>query len=164
VDRIHQPEIVPDDDDRALAHERIEKLAWLMDNSIPLGSKFSIGLDPLIGLIPGIGDVVGTLVSTFLIVQAHKAGVAKATLLRMVANVGLDAIVGVIPFFGDLFDFAFKANRRNLELYRESIAGVHDTRRDYVFLGFLLLILAGLLALPIMAIVWLAHYTFPAIY
>ncbi|MEJ7605429.1 MAG: DUF4112 domain-containing protein [Bryobacteraceae bacterium] len=138
----------------------IEKIAWLMDRSIPLGGNYSIGLDPIIGLIPGLGDLFGTLVSSYLVLLAHRAGIPKPTLLRMVANVGIDSIMGTIPFAGDLFDFAFKANARNLELYREAATGNRDTRKDAGFLAILFLLLVVLLAIPITAIVWLAKTFF----
>src|SRR3954453_20377289 len=77
--------------------EIIERLAWLMDNSIPIGGGFRIGLDPIIGLIPGLGDLIGALVSSMIVLHAHRAGIPRSTLLRMVANVGLDAAVGTIP-------------------------------------------------------------------
>ena len=120
-----------------------------MDRSIPLGGKFSIGLDGLLGLIPGFGDVVGGLVSSFIILQAQRAGIPKATLMRMVANVGIDAAVGSIPLLGDLFDFTFKANTRNLELYRAATRGAHDPKRDLGFLAVLVLILLAVIAIPI---------------
>lgn len=131
-----------------------------MDRSIPLGGGYSIGLDPLIGLIPGIGDLIGTMVSSFIILQAHRAGVPKPTVLRMLANVGIDAAVGAIPVAGDVFDFAFKANAKNVELYRQSMAGARDTRRDIGFLLIILLLLGLLIALPVLAIVWLARAVF----
>src|SRR3954447_13092616 len=99
--------------------EVIERLAWLMDNSIPIGGGFRIGLDPIIGLIPGLGDLIGALVSSMIVLQAHRAGIPRSTLLRMVANVGIDAAIGTVPFVGDALDFAFKANQKNLELYRQ---------------------------------------------
>src|SRR4051794_41659668 len=85
---------------QAAAHNWIEKLSWLMDNSIPIGGRYSIGLDPLIGLVPGVGDLIGTIESAFIVLQAHRAGVPKPTLVRMMANIELDSIVGAIPFFG----------------------------------------------------------------
>lgn len=131
-----------------------------MDRSIPLGGGYSVGLDPIIGLIPGLGDLFGTLVSSYVVLLAHRAGIPKPTLLRMVANVGIDALVGAIPFAGDLFDFAFKANARNLELYRDAALGVRDTRQDTAFLITLLLILIAVIAIPIMAIIWLVRAIF----
>jgi hypothetical protein len=148
------------DDDRDDADELIERLSWVMDSSIPIGGKYSIGLDPIIGLIPGIGDLISTAVSGFIIYQARRAGIPKPTILRMMANVGIDAAAGAIPFLGDAFDFAFKANRKNLALYRDAMTGMRDTRRDTGFLLIMLLGLALLLALPILAIVWLAQALF----
>lgn len=132
----------------------IERLAWLMDNSIPLPGGFRIGLDPILGLIPGLGDLLGTLISGAIVLQAHRAGIPRATLLRMVANVGVDAAIGAIPFAGDLFDFAFKANTKNLQLYRESRAGVNNPRRDASFVLLLLLALGLAVAIPILVIIW----------
>ena len=131
-----------------------------MDRSIPLGGGYSIGLDPIIGLVPGIGDLIGTAVSGFIVYHAHQAGAPKATVLRMMVNVGIDSAVGAIPFLGDVFDFAFKANQKNLELYRDSMSGMRDTRRDTTFLIVVLMGLAVLLTLPILAIIWLAQAIF----
>lgn len=132
----------------------IERLSWLMDNSIPLGGGYRIGLDPIIGLIPGLGDLIGTLVSAAIVVQAHQAGISRATVLRMVANVGIDAAIGAIPFAGDAFDFVFKANAKNLKLYRESRAGIHNAEKDALFLVLLLLALGIIVAVPILLLMW----------
>ncbi|MBC7926838.1 MAG: DUF4112 domain-containing protein [Bryobacteraceae bacterium] len=123
-----------------------------MDDSIPLPGGFRIGLDPILGLIPGLGDLLGTLVSAMIVLQAHRAGIARPTLVRMVANVGIDAVVGSVPFAGDLFDFAFKANSKNLKLYRESRAGVRDQRKDVLFLVLLLAGLGLAVAVPLLLI------------
>jgi hypothetical protein len=132
----------------AQADDVIERLAWLMDRSIGIGG-LRIGLDPIIGLIPGFGDVFGALVSTMIITQAYRAGVPKPTVLRMVANTGIDAALGAIPFVGDLFDFAFKANTRNLELYRASVRGHHSQSRDWGFLALVLIGLAVIISIPL---------------
>jgi len=134
------------------ADEVIERLAWLMDNSIPIGGGYRIGLDPIIGLIPGLGDLIGTLVSSMIILQAHRAGISRTTLLRMVANVAIDAALGAVPFVGDAFDFAFKANAKNLQLYRASRAGTHHPRSDALFLVLILLALGIIVAIPIIAL------------
>jgi hypothetical protein len=135
--------------------EFIERMSWLMDRSIPLGGGYSIGLDGILGLIPGVGDFLGAIVSSAIIYRAQKGGIPRSTVLRMVANVGIDAAVGAVPVLGDLFDFAFKANTKNLQLYRESIAGVRDTRRDTAFLVAVLLALGAIVAVPVALIAWL---------
>jgi hypothetical protein len=95
----------------------VERLAWWLDSAITVpGTRFRIGFDALIGLIPGIGDLVGTLLSSYIIAVAASQGVPPAALARMAINVGLEAIVGVVPIVGDLFDAAWKANQRNIRL------------------------------------------------
>lgn len=97
--------------------KRLERLAWYLDSSIPVpGLKFRIGLDGLIGLIPGVGDTVGTIISTYILAEAARLGTPKSVLLKMAFNVALDTLAGAIPFLGDLFDFTWKSNQRNLRL------------------------------------------------
>src|SRR5688572_19744814 len=91
---------------------RLRSLAWLLDNSIPLPGGFRVGLDAIIGLIPGVGDAIGGLISTYLINEARMMGAPRSVLLRMTGNVLLETIIGVIPFAGDLFDAAYKANTK----------------------------------------------------
>lgn len=96
---------------------RIRRIATLMDDSIriPLIGR-RIGLDGLVGLIPGVGDAVSGAVSVYLILEAARAGARKRALARMALNAGLDSLVGAIPVVGDLFDLAFKANLRNARI------------------------------------------------
>ncbi len=99
----------------------LEKLAWLMDRAIPIpGTKFRVGLDAILGLFPGAGDIVTGVIQTGLVLTALKHyRVPKAVAARMAANVLLDTVVGSIPMVGDLFDAGFKANTRNLALLGE---------------------------------------------
>jgi hypothetical protein len=95
----------------------VDRLAWWLDNAITVpGTRFRIGFDALIGLIPGIGDLIGTLLSSYIIAVAASQGLPPSVLARMAINVGLEAIVGVVPIVGDLFDAAWKANQRNIRL------------------------------------------------
>ena len=87
-----------------------------MDSSIRLPGGFRIGWDGIIGLIPGIGDLIGLGVSTWIVLGAARLGAPKATLARMAGNVAIESLVGTVPILGDLFDFAFKANERNMRL------------------------------------------------
>jgi len=88
-----------------------------MDTSIGIpGTRFRIGLDPLLGIVPWVGDVVGALISTYLVWQSARLGAPAATLARMTLNVATETVVGVVPVIGDLFDAGFKANTRNLKL------------------------------------------------
>lgn len=95
---------------------QLRALARLLDNAIPLPGGYRIGLDGLIGLVPGIGDAVGASLSAYIILRAAQLGVSWTTLLRMAGNVLVDGFVGLIPILGDVFDFAWKANQRNMEL------------------------------------------------
>ncbi|MFO7550770.1 MAG: DUF4112 domain-containing protein [Haliea sp.] len=94
----------------------LARYAWLLDSSIRLPFGRRIGLDGIIGLIPGIGDGIGAILSSALIFSAWRMGVPPAILLRMAGNIAIDTAVGTIPIVGDLFDFAFKANQRNVQL------------------------------------------------
>ncbi|TQV71154.1 DUF4112 domain-containing protein [Exilibacterium tricleocarpae] len=91
-------------------------LSWLLDSSIPLPGGYRIGLDGVIGLIPGVGDAIGGGLSAWIFYQAVKLGVPKTVLWRMLANILIDTVVGAIPIVGDLFDFVWKANQKNAEL------------------------------------------------
>src|SRR5690242_16812485 len=95
---------------------RLRSLARLLDDAIPLPGGFRIGLDPIIGLIPGLGDAAGAIIAMFIVVEAASIGVPRSVVLRMGGNVLIDGLIGSIPILGDLFDFAFKANTRNIDL------------------------------------------------
>jgi hypothetical protein len=96
---------------------RLERLAWLLDSSIPIpGTRLSIGLEALIGLVPFIGDLVGVLASCYILAEAARLGVGRRVLARMAFNIALEGLVGLIPFAGDVFDAAYKANQRNVRL------------------------------------------------
>jgi hypothetical protein len=104
------------------ALKRIRKFSRLMDTAIGIpGTKFRIGLDPIIGLIPGAGDIVSTIISGYIIYLATRVGVSNDNLKEMIFNVGLEFVVGTIPLFGDIFDAFYKSNIRNLEILEEHI-------------------------------------------
>jgi hypothetical protein len=97
--------------------DRLRRLAWLLDSSIPIpGTRFSIGLDALIGLVPFLGDLVGIILSSTILIEAARLGASRSVLARMAFNVALEGLVGLVPFAGDLFDAAWKANQRNVRL------------------------------------------------
>jgi Domain of unknown function (DUF4112) len=117
-----KPEILTDDDIRSEAIARLlEKLAWLMDQAIPIpGTKFRVGLDAILGLLPVGGDLLCGLIQSGVVLTALKHyRVPKAVAARMAANVLIDIAVGSIPFVGDAFDAVFKANTLNLKLLGE---------------------------------------------
>lgn len=100
---------------------RLERLVGLLDDRFSLAG-FRFGLDGLLGLVPGVGDTIGALASAYVVLEARRLGAPRSVLARMVVNLLLDYVVGVVPVAGDLFDFAFKANRRNLDLLRRTLA------------------------------------------
>ncbi len=115
----------PPEADRRL--RRLRSIAWFLDRSISLGGKRRIGVDPLIGLIPGAGDWIGALLSLYFLYEGARLGVPAGVLTRMGGNILLEAMFGAVPFLGDVFDFFWQANVRNLELieqnYRPNLEG-----------------------------------------
>lgn len=100
---------------------RLERLARLLDDQFSVGG-FRFGLDGLVGLVPGIGDTLTGFASAYLIFEAWRIGAPRGVLARMLLNVLVDYVVGSIPVLGDLFDFGWKANRRNLALLRKALS------------------------------------------
>jgi hypothetical protein len=145
------------------ALRNIEMLAKLMDNQFQIpGTGIRFGLDPIIGLIPGGGDFAGFLVAAYMLTTLAKNGASGFVLARMVFNIILDAILGTIPVLGDVFDFAFKANQRNLQLMQEHYQeGRHRGgawKLVVPLLLVLLIFLVGLVWLSYKFISWLAGW------
>jgi Domain of unknown function (DUF4112) len=108
---------------------RIDALAAMMDTAVLVpGTNFRFGLDALIGLVPGIGDVVTTLISLYIIKEARALGAPRLLIGRMLANVALDGVVGAVPLVGDAFDVVWRANRRNMRLLRRHLDKVEGSR------------------------------------
>ena len=108
-----------------------ERLARLLDSQFRVpGTRMRFGVESLLGLVPGVGDAAGLALSTVVIVQAVQLGARGATVARMVLNVAVDAVVGSIPLLGSLFDFAFKANNRNVALLQRHGLDPDRTRTE----------------------------------
>jgi len=114
---------------------RIRRLAWWLDQGIRIpGTQIRIGLDPILGLVPGVGDSAGALLGAAILWEGVRAGVPRLTLVRMAANIVLDTAVGSVPVAGDVFDAAWKSNTRNLDLLeRHAIAPSKARRSDRLF-------------------------------
>jgi hypothetical protein len=127
--------------------ERLQRLGYLLDNSIPIpGTRYRIGLETIIGLVPGLGDLVGGGFSAWIILQAARLGAPASLLARMGWNLLVDTAVGAVPLLGDLFDAGFKANMRNLALLERYVRGPAATRRaSRLFMATLALLLVLLL-------------------
>ncbi|NJL40441.1 MAG: DUF4112 domain-containing protein [Leptolyngbyaceae cyanobacterium SM1_4_3] len=122
----------------------MRQLSHVLDNAIPIpGTGYRIGLDPILGLLPGAGDTVAGVLSAYIVVEAARMGVPRETLLRMASNIVLEVVLGSVPMLGDLFDATWKANARNIALL-ESHVDVPQSNRagDHTFLILLILGLA----------------------
>jgi hypothetical protein len=109
-------------DDLASRTRRVQVLAKLLDDSISIpGTPWKIGFDPIVGLIPGIGDLIGAVLSGYIILEAVRAEVPAFTLARMLMNVGIDTLLGAVPGVGDLFDAAWKSNTMNVALMQRHL-------------------------------------------
>jgi hypothetical protein len=159
----------------ALRLDRWNRGAWLFRDStlhgleilldeafvIP-GTGIRFGIDGIIGLVPGLGDVLAGLLSLVIPLAAWIRGVPYVTLARMAANLGIGVLVGSVPLFGDIFDIAWKANRRNYRLLRRHLgAPRRHTGRDWAFLLLLTAVLALIFAIPVALVVclifWFGH-------
>lgn len=129
-------------------------LSRLLDSAFRIpGTDMRIGIDPLLGLIPGIGDFVGSGLSIYIIWLGVQAGAPVPVVLRMAANVALDTLFGAVPLLGDLFDAGWKANQRNVELIEEYLANPRGaTSASYLFVVIVALLLLALVA----GIAWVA--------
>ncbi len=131
--------------------ERLQRLARLWDSAFRIpGTQVRVGLDPLIGLVPGIGDAAGALVASYIVLEAARFEVPGATLLRMIANVAIDAVLGTVPVIGDMFDVGWKANIKNVALIEHHLADPHGAR--HASRAWLLLVIAVLVLLATLGI------------
>ncbi len=139
------------------AETRISYLSTVLDELIRLpGSGIKVGLDPILGLIPVVGDVVSAAAGSWIILEAARFGIPRVVVGRMVVNLVVDLLLGAIPFFGDIFDFFSRSNSANLALFRRHALDEHaSTRGQQAFFVGLLLLLVG--------IIWLAAVLIAAV-
>jgi len=116
-EKVHIPEVI--EPDEKLPHDLValRKFAFFMDEAFTVpGTRMRVGFDALIGLIPGVGDIIGSLLSTWIIAGALRHRVPTAIIVRMVFNIAIDLIFGAVPVAGDVFDFLFEENMKNMRL------------------------------------------------
>jgi hypothetical protein len=157
-----EPPLLPQAAEKPVRAQRIEAppnprlarmrfLSKLLDNSIPLPGGYRIGLDPIIGLVPAVGDFFASLLSFWLIFDAARLGLQKRIIARMALNVVIESMAGTIPILGDIFDAAWKANARNMVLvekhYSPALRGRSARGMAATFLLCLLVFYAGLFTL-----------------
>src|ERR1035438_6318424 len=136
--------------------QTLHRLEILLDEAFRVpGTRIRFGLDGIIGLVPGLGDVLAGLLSLVIPLAAWIRGVPYVTLVRMAANLGIGVLVGSIPILGDAFDIAWKANRRNYRLLQRHLGEPRKhSWRDWSFLLVLMMGLALVFALPVILVVW----------
>jgi len=156
---------------RQLINEQWLKVlaAWLDNVFIVPGTNWRFGLDPIIGPIPIVGDLATTVISLYIIAAAAQMQVPKSTLARMGLNIVIDSVVGAIPFVGNIFDFAWKANARNMQLLERSLAAPPTERRkqsawDWIFLVSLAVGLIVLFIGSMVVAVWIATWIAKAVW
>lgn len=146
---------------RADVERGLDRLSHLMDGLFRIpGTGWRVGLDALVGLVPGVGDFATTAVSFYILAAGVRYRVPKATLLRMAANVGVDYLLGAVPVVGDLFDMAWKSNQMNVELLRRRASVTPEEAKsgrasDWLFLGVILAVLLLLLVGSLAVSFWL---------
>ena len=138
--------------------ENLDILSHVLDDFIPIpGTSIRFGLDGIMGLIPGIGDMMGGIASCIIIVASWVRGVPYPVLVRMIVNVVIEVGAGAVPVAGDMFDIAWRANRRNYALLTGSLLEPRKvTRASWFFLAGLCVFLMVLVIVPTLVIAWLA--------
>lgn len=141
---------------------RLRRLSYMLDSAIPIpGTRFRFGLDPLLGLLPGAGDFLGTALSAYIVVEAARLGLPRPALVEMVSNILFETVLGTVPVVGDFVDAGWKANVKNIRLLEEHLDVPQQRRQkaDWFFiallLGGLLLIVMLVAALSAMILRWL---------
>lgn len=162
-DKLHIPEVIEPDEQLPRDLVALRKFAFLMDQAFPIpGTHIRVGFDAVLGLIPGIGDVIGAVLSTWIIAGALRHRVPGHVILRMVWNIVVDLIFGAVPVAGDVFDFLFEENMKNMRL----LEAHRDRRRPprsgrqiafilAIIVAFLVVVALALLAGVIAVVFWL---------
>ncbi len=148
--------------DQARRLDALRSIRRLLDDAYRIpGTPIRFGWDPLIGLIPGLGDLVTGVLSCAIIVEAHRMRVPRVVVARMVLNIGIDLIVGVLPLVGDAADVFWKANSRNMALLeRHAAVEAPASIGDWVFVIGILAFVVVMAVLPLIVMYWLVHRIF----
>ena len=135
----------------------LRNISRLLDSAFVVpGTEYRIGLDPILGLVPGLGDLTSPLFAIALLWQSRDLGIPRVVQLRMIFNVAIDALVGLLPVAGDLFDFAWKANDRNIVLLeRHAYEHRRPSATDWLVVSGMILLLLVIAAVPFLLAGWL---------
>ena len=136
--------------------ELLRRVARALDSAVPVpGTSFRFGLDPILGLIPGVGDLVSPLFALGILFHARALRVPRVVQLRMIFNVAIDVLTGFVPLVGDLFDFAWKANNRNMALLERHAYEEHEASTgDWAFVAVSVALLVVIAAVPFLLLGW----------
>ncbi len=130
----------------------VRTLARMLDSAVPIpGTQIRIGAESVFGLIPVVGDIAGAALSGYIVLASARLGAPAPTIVRMLVNIGIDTIVGAVPILGDMFDVAYRANMRNVELLDSHLGESLETRRANRWV--VVAVVAALLLLAVGAVV-----------
>lgn len=135
----------------------LRKWSVLLDSAFRVpGTNMTFGLDPIFGLIPGLGDLTTPFFAAILLLHAVRMRIPRVVQLRMVINAAIDLAIGIVPVVGDFFDFGWKANVRNLALLeRYAQPGSKASRGDWIFVLGVIAVLFTVTVVPIIFMAWL---------
>lgn len=158
-----EPEIIPPRKRLRfeITDQQMEYLASLLDDVFRVpGTNIRFGLDPIVGLIPGLGDFITGAMSFIIVYGAWQRGLPKVTMVRMFTNIAIDTLVGIVPVAGDTFDVFWKSNRMNYNLLMRAKGGIKTSHsvRDWLFLITLALGMVALIVVPCVAFFYLLHW------
>ena len=129
--------------------ERVRALARVLDSAVKIpGTNIRFGADSIVGLIPGLGDVAGALLSGYIVLAATRLGASTPVVTRMLLNIALDTIVGSVPVLGDVFDVAWKSNQKNVALLEKHLGHPAQTRRASGWL--IMLVVVAVIAVAVL--------------
>lgn len=150
--------VIKESDARTLA--ALRRWSVLLDSAFRVpGTQMTFGLDPILGLVPGLGDLTTPLFAGLLLLHAVRMKIPRVVQLRMAMNAAIDLALGIIPVVGDLFDFGWKANLKNLALLeRYAHIGSKPTAGDWVFVWIVIGLLVATVAIPLTLFVWVASH------
>lgn len=143
-DPIHVPDVIEPDERLPKDLVALRRFAYYMDEAFTIpGTPFKVGLDAILGLIPGVGDVIGAVLSTWIVVGALRHRVPGRVIARMVLNIGVDLLFGAVPVAGDVFDFMYEENVKNMRLLEKH----RDRRRPPRSMAAIALVASGIVLL-----------------
>lgn len=139
----------------------LRRISGLLDSAFTVpGTSIRVGLDPILGLVPGLGDLASPIFTAAILWQARELGVPRVVQFRMIGNVAIDALFGLVPLLGDLFDVAWRANDRNMLLLDRHAREEHaPSPGDWLFVTVMFVALAAIAVVPLLLIGWVLSLT-----